>query len=85
VMQLVEALRYEPKGHGFDSRWCHWNFFLHIPSGRTMVLGSSQLLTEMSTINISLGLPTLSPTCVECLDICEHQPSGIPTACNRSA
>jgi len=26
VAQLVEALRYKSEGHGFDSRWCHWNF-----------------------------------------------------------
>jgi hypothetical protein len=24
--QLVETLRYKPKGHGFLSLWCHWNF-----------------------------------------------------------
>ena len=24
VAQLVEALRYELEGRGFDSRWCHW-------------------------------------------------------------
>ena len=29
-------------------------FHLHNPSGRTMALGSTQLLTEMSTRNISL-------------------------------
>jgi hypothetical protein len=28
VAQLVEALCYKPKGRGFDSRWCHWNFSL---------------------------------------------------------
>jgi len=28
VAQLVQALRYKCKGHGFDSRWCHWNFSL---------------------------------------------------------
>ena len=28
VGQLVEALRYKPKGRGFDSRWYHWNFSL---------------------------------------------------------
>ena len=28
VAQLVEALLYKPKGRGFDSRWCHWNFLL---------------------------------------------------------
>jgi hypothetical protein len=22
------ALRYKPEGHGFDSRYCHWNFSL---------------------------------------------------------
>jgi len=30
VAQLVEALRYKPEGHGFDSRWYHWNFFIDI-------------------------------------------------------
>jgi hypothetical protein len=28
VAQLVEALRYKPKGIGFHSRWCQWNFSL---------------------------------------------------------
>jgi len=28
VAQSVEALHYKPEGHGFDSRWCHWNFSL---------------------------------------------------------
>jgi len=28
VVQLDEALRYRPEGHGFDSRWCHQNFAL---------------------------------------------------------
>jgi hypothetical protein len=28
VAQLVEALRYKPKGRGFDSRCCNWNFSL---------------------------------------------------------
>jgi len=28
VAQLVEALRYNPEGCGFDSRWCHWIFWL---------------------------------------------------------
>jgi hypothetical protein len=26
VAQLVEALRYKPEGHGFVSRWNHWDF-----------------------------------------------------------
>ena len=28
LAQLVEALRYKPKGRGCDSRWFHWNFSL---------------------------------------------------------
>ena len=40
MAQLVEALRYKPEGRGFDS-------------GRTMALGSTQPVTEMSTRNIS--------------------------------
>jgi hypothetical protein len=28
VAQLVEALRYEPEGHEFDSQRCHWNLSL---------------------------------------------------------
>jgi hypothetical protein len=30
VVVLVEALRYKPEGRRFDSRWCHWNFFIDI-------------------------------------------------------
>jgi hypothetical protein len=28
VVQLVEALRHNPEGRGFESQWCHWNFSL---------------------------------------------------------
>jgi len=56
VAQLVETLRYKPEGCGFDSRWCHWNFDWHNPSGCTMALGLTQPLTEMSTRNISWGV-----------------------------
>jgi len=49
VAQLVEALRYNAGGHGFDSIF-HWRN----PSGRTMALGSTQPQTEMSYRNIPL-------------------------------
>ena len=52
----------------------HWRNL----SGRTMVLGLTQPLTEMSTRNISwgkggrcLGLTTLPPSCADCLEIWE--------------
>jgi hypothetical protein len=55
VAQLVEALRYKLEGRVFDSRSCYWNFHWHNISGRTMALGSTQPLTEMSSRNISWG------------------------------
>jgi hypothetical protein len=55
VAHLVEALRYKPEGRGFDSRYCHWNFYWHNPSGLTIALGLTLPLTEMSTRNISWG------------------------------
>jgi hypothetical protein len=70
VAQLVEALRYKPEGGWFDSRWCHW----HNPSVRTMALGSTQPLTEVSTRNISCGgkgvmVTTLPPSCADSLHL----------------
>jgi hypothetical protein len=47
---------YKPGGQGFDPSWCHWNFYCHNPSDRTMVKRSTQSLKEMSIRNISWGL-----------------------------
>ena len=63
----------------------HW----HNPSGRTMTLGWTQPLTEMSTRNISwggkgcwcVGLTTLPPSCAEYLEIWEPQFPGALSAC----
>jgi hypothetical protein len=82
VAQLVEALRYKPAGRGFDFHW-------HNPVGRTMALGSTQPLTEMSTRNISCGgkrgryvwLTTLPPSCADCLEIWEPRPPATLRAC----
>jgi hypothetical protein len=54
VVYLVEVLCYKPEGLGTESRR---GGFLNLPnpSSRTMVLGSTQPLTEMSTRNIPLG------------------------------
>jgi hypothetical protein len=56
VAQLVEALRYKSESRGFNSRWCQWIFYQHNPSSRTMAVGLTQSLTEMSTRNISWWL-----------------------------
>jgi hypothetical protein len=53
VAQLVEALRYTLEGRGFDSDGVIGIFHF---SGRTMALGLTQPVTEMSTRNISWGL-----------------------------
>jgi hypothetical protein len=43
-----KVLRYKSEGRWLDPRWCH-EFFIDInPSDRTMALGSTQPLTEMS-------------------------------------
>ena len=48
VAQLADAMPYKLKGCGFYSQLCHRNFSSH-----TMVQGSVQTLTELSTRNIS--------------------------------
>jgi hypothetical protein len=60
-------------------------FYWHNSSGRTMVLGLTQPLTEMSTRNIScglksrcIGLTILPPSFADCLEIWEPKPPGIP-------
>ena len=58
----------------------HWQN----PSGRTMALGLTHPLTEVSTRSISwggkgsrcIGLTTLPPPCADCLDIWKPQPPG---------
>jgi len=63
-------------------------FYWHNPSGRTMALGSTQPLTEMSTRNVSwgkdgrcVGMTSLPASCADCLEIWEPQPSGTLRAC----
>ena len=77
-------------------RWCHWNFSLtYNPSDRTMVLGSTQPLTEMSTRSISWGkggrcvrLTTLPPSCAVLMksgSLNFLEPSVPLQACNGTA
>jgi hypothetical protein len=54
VEQLVEVLRYKPEGSILDGviEICNWIN----PSSRTMTLGSTQPIREMSTRNIVWGV-----------------------------
>jgi hypothetical protein len=75
------------------NRWRSWlrhcatsrkGFHWHNPFGLTMTLGSTSLLTEMSTRNSSclcVGLTTLPPSCADCPEIWEPQPLGTLRAC----
>ena len=75
VAQLVEALRYKPEGRGFDSR--------HNPSGRTMALWSTQLLTEPGIFpggkgRRCVGLTPLPTLCAGCLEFLGASTSWSP-------
>jgi len=48
-----------------------------------MALGSTQIVTAMSTSTTFRGLTTLPPSCADCLEIWEPQPPGNLRACNR--
>jgi len=63
-------------------------FHRHNPSGRTMSLGLTEPLTEISTRNISwvngdqcIGLTTLPPSRADCLEIWKRQPPGTLRHC----
>jgi hypothetical protein len=60
-INFPEALCYMPEGRGFNSRRVHWIFNWPNPSSRTMALGSTKPLTEMSTKNLpgAKGQPAL--------------------------
>jgi hypothetical protein len=76
VALLNEALRYKAEGRWFDSRWYH----RLNPFGRTVALGLTQPLTEMSNRGRGgrgLGFITLPLSCANCLEMWEPQPSGI--------
>jgi hypothetical protein len=80
VAQLVEALRYKPKGCGFYSRLYHLNFsFRGVDSAsdgneyQEYFLGGKR--------GRCVWLTTLSPSCADCLQIWEPQPPGTQRAC----
>jgi len=54
VAQLVETLRHKSEGRGFDSQWRIGIINSCDHFGRTVAMGLTQPLTEMSTRNISL-------------------------------
>jgi hypothetical protein len=69
---VVKVLCFNSEGRWYDPSWCHWILHWHKnPSDRTMALGSTQPLIEMSTRSTSWGgkggrcvrLTALPPSC----------------------
>jgi len=92
---VLKGLCYKLEGRWFDSRWCHGMFHRHSPSDRTMTLGSTQPLTELSTRSISwwqrrpaCKVDTLPPSfavVTKSGNLNFLQPSGPVQACNGTA
>jgi hypothetical protein len=91
VVQLVETQRYKPKGHGFDSRWCHWDFSLtkssqpHYGPGIYSASNRNKYLEIFCRGKGSwcIGLSTLPAPCADCLEIWKSKPPGTLKACDR--
>jgi hypothetical protein len=88
VAQLVEALRYKPEERGFDSRWCHWNFSLTLTFRPHYGPGVISTANRNEYQEYFLGNKggrsarlTSPPSCADCLEIWEPQPSGTHWAC----
>jgi hypothetical protein len=97
-LMVAQWLRYcatNRKGAGSIQDGVIGIFHWHNPSDRTMAMGSTQPLTEMSTRSISWGkggrcvrLSTLPPSCAVVMqsgNLNFLEPSGPLQACNRTA
>ena len=81
VVELAEALRYRPEGHGFDSEWCHWNFSLtqsfRSRYGPGFDSSSNRIWYQEYYLGGKCGrcvaLTNLPPSCVDCLVVWEPE------------
>jgi hypothetical protein len=61
---LVEALRYKPKGNGFDSRRYHLGFYLLNPSGRAVAPAVDSVSNRNEYQEYFLGVQTAGADCL---------------------
>ena len=96
VAQLVEALCNKPEDRVFDSRWCHCNFSLTQSFWPQCGPGVYSACNRNEYKEYFLGgkscrcvrLTSLPPSCADCLEIWETQPTGVfrhVQACNGIA
>jgi hypothetical protein len=78
VAQLVEALCYKLEGHGFNSQWGQWDFswtlyfWPRYGPGLTQPFNRNDYQRSYleGKVGQCVGLTTLSPSCVDCLESC---------------
>jgi len=81
-VQLVQALRYKPESHGFDSRLLHWNFLFTIL--RTALWSWDRLNQEYflgGKGGRCVRLTTVPPSCTDYHEMCQPQTSGTLRTC----
>jgi len=84
VAQLIEAMRYKPVGLGIDSRRIYWTFSLtwsfrwHLGPGVDTASNRNkyQHYFLVGKGGRCVGLTTFPPSCANCREIWEAQPSG---------
>ena len=90
MAQLDKALRYNPKGRGFDSPISSLEFFTDIilPAALSPEVDSTSNRNEYQEYFLGgkdgrcIGLTTLPPSRADCLEIWEPQPPGTLRACS---
>jgi hypothetical protein len=87
VAQLVEALFYQSKGRGFDSRWCHWHFIgITLPALRSTSASNRNECQEYflgGKGGWCVGLIKLPPSCADFLELWEPRPRGNSWVCKN--
>jgi hypothetical protein len=69
------------QGRGFDSRWCHWNFYWHNSHYGPGIDSASNRNGGGDKGGWCVGLTTLPLSCVGCLEIWEPKPPGTLRVC----